>query len=177
MTYSDYDSDSENRLNGYAAEMNLHRAILDSRKTHFVDLDGSFLADVIESDWAGLKHLKSAEINLIEEFGMFKQIDGKDFFTAPDLKDLPQVTVLDYVLGVDYLVNYAGHIVAIDATVNASSVAKKLRKKRELTRVFTTLGVDKTLILVVTESFDAENLHDVLREVVKSSGYHQVRGI
>jgi hypothetical protein len=177
MTYSDYDSDSENRINGYAAEMNLHRAILDSRKTNFVDLSGSFLAEAIESDWAGLKHLKSAEIKLIEEFGVFKQINGKAFLTAPDLKDLPQVTVLDYVLGVDYLVNYAGHIIAIDATVNASSVAKKLRKKRELTRVFAALQVDKTLILVVSDNFDTENLHDVLREVIRSDGYHQVRGI
>ncbi len=175
MTYGD--SDSENRLNGYAAEMNLHRAILDSKKTNFIDLDGSFLADAIESDWAGLKHLKSAEINLIEEFGVFEQIGGRSFLTIPDLKDLPQVTILDYVLGVDYLINYAGYIVAIDVTVNVNSVAKKLRKKRELTRVFMTLGVDKTLILVANESFDVEDLHDVLKEVVRSTGYHQVREI
>jgi hypothetical protein len=177
MTYSDYDSDSEYRINGYAAEMMLHKAILDSKKTHLVNLDGSVLADAIEGDWAGLKYLRLAEPQLISEFGSFNRIDGRSFYAVPELKDLPQVTILDYVLGVDYLVNYAGHIIGVDATVNASAVVSKLRKKRELGRVFAALGVDKTLVLVVTKEFDTKNLHDVFREVIRSSDLHQIREV
>jgi hypothetical protein len=64
----DFDRDDQH-INGYSAERLLLSAVQFSRKIHSVEFDGKVLADAIESDPAGVKHLKTAAPFLFAEFG------------------------------------------------------------------------------------------------------------
>lgn len=165
-----YTSDrDDDRINGYAAECFLAAAIHQSKRIYAWDIEPQFLADVISNDPAGKKHLKIAEPFLVQEFAEIS-IDelGRKSFTLPLLHELPAVTILDRVLGLDYCVEFFGYRIGIDVTVNPSTEVKKLRKKRELASVYSRLGFDKIVILVVNNTFDSQVLEAKLKLINKS---------
>ena len=165
-----YTSDrDDDRINGYAAECLLAAAIHQSKRIHAWDINSQALAEAISGDPAGRKHLKIAEPFLVKEFAEIS-IDelGRKSFTLPVLKDLPAVTILDRVLGLDYCVEFFGYRIGIDVTVNPNTEVRKLRKKRELASVYSHLGFDKIIILVVNETFDFQVLEAKLKLVNKS---------
>ncbi len=166
MTFSDYNN-SDSRINGYAAEAKLHKAIADGRKTRIAELDNALLAETIETTVAGMRHFRKAELSLLQEYGIQQIQDGIRSFRLSPLAELPQVTLLDYVLGIDALVNYMGHVIAIDITVNPESIGWKHRKKRELNGVYQQLGIDHTLILMITKDFNSQDLEQILGSIVK----------
>ena len=167
MSY-DFDRDDD-QINGYAAECLLASAVQVSKKIHTWNIEPLVLAKAILADPAGKKHLKIAEPFLVREFAEIS-IDelGRKSFTLPILSDLPAVTSLDRVLGLDYCIEFFGYRIGIDVTVNPNAEAKKLRKKRELASVYSSLGFDKIVILVVNNTFDSQLLEAKLKLVNKS---------
>jgi hypothetical protein len=167
MSY-DFDQ-NDDRINGYAAERLLFAAIQLSKKIHTVEFDGKVLADAIESDPIGVKHLDIADPFLFKEFGRQSTNDyGQKVFVLPSLDVLPTFAILDYVLGIDSCVNYLGYQIGIDVTVNPRSVDKKLRKKRELMNVYSVLKFDKVVIVEIENKFDAQQLESTLKPIIKS---------
>jgi hypothetical protein len=167
MSY-DFDRDDE-RINGYAAERLLLSAIQFSKKIYTVEFDGKVLADAIESDPIGVKHLDIADPFLFKEFGRQSTNEyGQKVSVLPSLDVLPTFAILDYVLGIDSCVNYLGYQVGIDVTVNPSSIDKKLRKKRELMNVYSIFKFDKVIIIEVQNKFDAQQLELTLKQIIKS---------
>lgn len=165
-----YTSDrNNNRINGYAAECLLATAIHQSKRIHTWDIEPKVLAEAIFNDPAGKKHLKIAEPFLVREFAEIS-IDelGRKSFTLPLLHDLPAVTILDRVLGLDYCIEFFGYRIGIDVTVNPLMEVKKLRKKRELASVYSHLGFEKIMILVVNNTFDSQLLEAKLKLINKS---------
>jgi hypothetical protein len=172
MSYCDFGKDRD-RLNGYAAECCLATAVNRSKKISPVNFSGSEIANTIRADAGGLKHLKLALPFLLDEFAE-STIDnnGRMAFVLPDLAELPTVTVIDYVLGLDCCIDFFGYRIGIDITVNPSAIAKKLRKKSELKNVYTRLNFDRMVILLVNDSFDAHALESKLK-VIKNSPVHE----
>jgi hypothetical protein len=167
MSY-DFDRDDD-CINGYAAERLLFSAIQLSKKIHTVEFDGKVLADAIESDPAGIKHLKIAAPFLFAEFGQeYTNQDGQRISTLPSLNLLPTSTVMDYVLGIDSCVNYLGFQIGIDVTVNLQSVDNKLRKKRELRNIYSVLQFDRVIIIEVGNKFNSQQLESTLKPIIKS---------
>ena len=167
MSY-DFDRD-EDRINGYAAERLLLSAIQLSKKVHTVEFDGKVLADAIESDPIGVKHLDIADPFLFKEFGRQSTNEyGQKVSVLPSLDILPTFAILDYVLGIDSCVNYHGYQIGIDVTVNPRSIDKKLRKKRELMNVYSVLKFDKVIIVEVCNKFDAQQLELTLKPIINS---------
>lgn len=167
MSY-DFDREDEH-INGYAAERLLLSAIQFSKKIHTVEFDGKVLADAIESDPIGVKHLDIADPFLFKEFGRQSTNDyGQKVSVLPSLDVLPTFAIMDYVLGIDSCVNYLGYQIGIDVTVNSRSVDKKLRKKRELMNVYSVLKFDKIVIVEVYNKFDDRQLELTLKPIIKS---------
>jgi hypothetical protein len=166
MSYN-FDQDRD-YINGYAAECLLAGAIQQSKKIHTWDIESQVLAEAISRDPAGRKHLNIAEPFLVKEFAEIS-IDeiGRKSFTLPALIDLPAVTILDRVLGLDYCVKFFGYQIGIDVTVDPNTEVKKLRKKRELASVYSHLGFDKIVILIVNNTFDSQVLEAKLKLVNK----------
>jgi hypothetical protein len=164
----DFDRDDQH-INGYSAERLLLSAVQFSRKIHSVEFDGKVLADAIESDPAGVKHLKTAAPLLFAEFGQeYTNQDGQRVLTLPSLNLLPTSTVMDYVPGIDSCVNYLGCRIGIDVTVNSQSVDKKLCKKRELKNICSVLKFDRVIIIEVANKFDSQQLESILKPIIKS---------
>ena len=127
------------------------------------------LADAIESDPIGVKHLDIADPFLFKEFGRQSTNEyGQKISVLPSLDVLPTFAILDYVLGIDSCVNYLGYQIGIDVTVNPRSVDKKLRKKRDLMNVYSVLKFDKVIIVEVQNEFDAQQLELTLKPIIKS---------
>jgi hypothetical protein len=169
MTYDRFDHNDDEQINGYAAECLFANAVQKSKKIHTYDFNSQVLASAIESDSAGRKHLRIAEPFLVKEFAEISVDEiGRKSFALPLLKDLPAVTILDRILGLDFCIEFFGYRIGVDVTVNADAEGNKFRKKRELANVYTKLGFDRIVILIIDKTFNSQELESKLK-IIKNS--------
>jgi hypothetical protein len=177
LAHDNFEREDDNELEGYAPEYWLANAIQHSNMIHLLNLAAEDLAKAIESDPAGRKHLRIAEPFLATEFDKGATDErGRKFLILPSIVELPTVTTLDYILGLNDCVEFLGCRIGIGITTkeSLSSIGKKLRKKRELANVYSKLGFDKIVILVATSTFDPKVLESELKTVKNSDACDSV---
>jgi hypothetical protein len=161
----------KNRLNGRAAEVCLARAISGSKKIKQVKLQG--VVEKCASSAIGKKHLNSAIPHLIEDFGESRNINGKDVLFFNPL-EIPESIATDMILGLDQVVNYMGHLIGIDITINPEAIGKKLYKKEELANIYKDFELDHVVILLVSKPFTTEALEKTIKEIIKKGDSCQI---
>ena len=86
---------------------------------------------------------------------------------------VPPSEFLDRVLGIDLLVNYMGHVVGIDVTVNGSQakLESKFQTHKFLRKAYAALGFDKVITLQIEkEPLTADQLREAIRAAIAEDG-------
>ena len=175
LTYDNFEPDEDSLTDGYESEHSIATAIAQSKNIQTYDFESSVLVEAIHSSPVGRKYLRLAEPFLICEFAA-DSIDelGRKVYTLPSLDTLPSVTLLDYVLGLKYYIKFSGCCIGVDVALSLDQAGKKLRQKRELERLYSTLKFDRIVILRLATEFNAQTLESQLKTVVKSNDLIQI---
>jgi hypothetical protein len=162
-------------MGGYNPEQSIATAIEQSKNIQVCDFESSVLVEAIQGSPVGRKYLRLAEPFLICEFAA-DSIDelGRKVYTLPSLNTLPSITLLDYVLGLKHYIELSGCYIGIDVAFSLEQSGKKLRQKRELESVYSTLKFDRIVILCLTTDFIPQTLEFQLKTVVKSNELIQI---
>ena len=112
------DSTTLNQLNGYAAEVLVNKLCAAAKCKAEPIPSTREMVKVLQQTTFGKARLETCQKWLMREFSQ----DGSFSY-----EDVPASEFLDRVLGIDLLVNYMGHVVGIDVTVNGSE--SKLESK------------------------------------------------
>jgi hypothetical protein len=87
-----------------------------------------------------------------------------------EVAQIPSGVVLDYAYGIDAVINFRGHIIGIDVTVNSSALHSKAQKLEQLRPLWTAAGIDHTIALHIDPSTATpEALIAAIRTAIKSS--------
>lgn len=87
-----------------------------------------------------------------------------------DLAEVPSGVVLDYAYGIDAVVNFRGHIIGIDVTVNPTTLHSKAQKLEQLRPLWSAAGIDHTIALHIDPSTaTSEALIAAIRVALKAS--------
>lgn len=175
MTYDNFERDEDFLTDGCDPRFLITTAIEQSKNIQICNLKFETLATIIQSDPAGRKYLRLAEPFLIRDFAT-NAIDelGRTVYTLPDLATLPVVSIVDYVLGLKYYVEFSDCCIGIDVAINYESAGKKLRQQRELKSVYSRSIFDKIAILIVDKEWDSQILESQLKTVVESKEIIQI---
>ena len=157
-------------INGYAAEQILFNLIKNSSKIKGFKLPSSEeLIKIASSCQLGRQRICSAQPHLIKEYGVdYRNAQTNQLTTVIDWKLVPSRVILDYIFGIDIVVNILGFVVAIDATVNPDSIEDKQLKLTKLKPLWRQLGIDQACICYVNNT-KSQNLWQSLKSVTKQS--------
>ena len=148
-------------MGGYNPEQSIATAIEQSKNIQVCDFESSVLVEAIQGSPVGRKYLRLAEPFLICEF-------------AADSIDELGRKVYTYVLGLKHYIELSGCYIGIDVAFSLEQSGKKLRQKRELESVYSTLKFDRIVILCLTTDFIPQTLEFQLKTVVKSNELIQI---
>ena len=178
LTYDNFERNEDSLTDEYESKHSIATAIEQSKNIQTYDFESSVLVEAIHSSPVGRKYLRLAEPFLIGEFAT-DSIDelGRKVYTLPSLDTLPSVTLLDYVLGLKYYIKFSGCCIGIDVAISLVQSGKKLRQKRELESVYSTLKFDRIVIFRTSTEFNVQTLESQLKTVVKSNNFIQIMDI
>lgn len=87
-----------------------------------------------------------------------------------EIAQVPSGVVLDYAYGIDATINFRGHIIGIDITVNDSALQSKAQKLEQLRPLWSAAGIDACIALHIDPSTATpEALIAAIRTAIKSS--------
>ena len=157
-------------INGYAAEQILFNLINNSPKIKGFKLPSSEeLIHIASSCQLGKQRIKSATPYLLQEYGVdYRNAETNQLTTVIDWKLVPSRVILDYIFGIDVVVNILGFVVAIDATANPNSIEDKQLKLTKLKPLWKQIGIDKACVCYVNNT-NSPNLWQSLKSVTKQS--------
>ncbi len=157
-------------INGYAAEQILFNLIKTSSKIKRFKLPSSEeLIEIASSCQLGRQRIKSAQSHLIKEYGVdYRNAQTDQLTTVIDWKLVPSYVILDYIFGIDIVVNILGFVVAIDVTANPNSIESKQLKLTKLKPLWKQIGIDQACICCVNNT-NSTNLWQSLKSVTKQS--------
>ncbi|MEM8777572.1 MAG: hypothetical protein AAGF26_01610 [Cyanobacteria bacterium P01_G01_bin.49] len=138
-------------INGFAAEQILSNLIANSKKIKGFQLPSSqALIKIASSSPLGRQRLASAQPYLLEEFGIdYRHSKTNKLLRTINWKLVPSSVILDYIFGIDAVINVLGFIIAIDVTANPKAIGKKQRKLSLLKPLWKQVGIDKACICYV----------------------------
>ncbi len=133
-----------NAFNGYALEQIINpRSVARACHLKKFPLPSSpVLFRLLRQCYHGRKWLSRAMPYLMSEYGI--ETGGVKLVEA----SIPESVIADYVLGLDAVYNWKGHIIGIDWTTNDDATGKKADKQESLALVYTALGLDHVATIV-----------------------------
>ena len=157
-------------INGFAAEQILFNLINNSSKIKGFKLPSSEdLIKIASSSKLGRKRIRSATPHLIKEFGIdYRNSKNNQLTRVLDWKLVPNAIILDYIFGIDAVVNVLGFVVAIDATSNRNTIEDKQLKLTKLKSLWKQIGIDKACVCYVNNT-NYTNLWQSLKSVTKQT--------
>lgn len=157
-------------INGFAAEQILFNLISKSSKIKGCLLPSSEeLIKMASQSQLGRKRIKSAIPYLLEEFGVdYRHPKTNQLSRIIDWAMVPNTIILDYIFGIDTVVNILGFVIAIDVTVNSNKIEEKQHKLTKLTPLWQLIGIDKACVCYVSNT-KADSLWQSLKSVTKQS--------
>lgn len=84
--------------------------------------------------------------------------------------DATSQVLLDQYYKCDVLVSYKGWHISIDVTTNPDVVSKKQSDIKRMSSAYSKLGIDKQVVLLVTQKIDTETVTIALDNVIRSEG-------
>lgn len=124
--------------------------------------DSKQLVEIAQSLPCGRHRLKTAMPCLLSEYG---RQQGKQF--KVNWQDVPANVILDYVFGVDVVINFRGWCIGIDITTNKSAIADKQAKLKKLQRLWSAIGIDYCAVAYVSSYCCTKQTTEALRQVLK----------
>ncbi len=157
-------------INGFAAEQILFNLIKNSSKIKGFKLPSSEeLIKIASSSKLGIKRIKSATPYVLEEFGVdYRNSETNQLTRVIDWRVVPNTIILDYIFGIDAVVNVLGFVVAIDATSNQNTIEDKQIKLTKLKSLWKQIGIDKACVCYINQT-NYTNLWQSLKSVTKQS--------
>ncbi|EAZ88602.1 hypothetical protein [Crocosphaera chwakensis] len=157
-------------INGYAAEQILFNLIKNSPKIKGFKLPSSEeLINIASQSQLGRKRIKSATSFLLEEFGVnYRHPKTNQLSRVLDWQMVPSSIILDYIFGIDTVVNILGFTIAIDVTVNSNKIEEKQQKLTNLKPLWQEIGIDKACVCYVSNP-NSNCLWQSLKSVTKQS--------
>ena len=155
-------------LNGFAAEQILSNLITNSPRIKGFQIPSSEeLIKIASSSQLGRKRISSAVPYLLEEFGLnYRHPETNRLSRVIDWKLVPSSIILDYIFGIDAVVNVLGFIIAIDVTVNSNALEDKQHKLSWLRPLWQKIGIDQACVCYL-ENPSPTNLWNSLKRVSK----------
>ncbi len=157
-------------INGYAAEQILFNLIKNSSKIKGFKLPSSEeLIKIASNSQVGRQRIKSATPHLIKEFGIdYRHPKTNQLSRIIDWEIVPNTIILDYIFGIDTVVNILGFVIAIDVTVNSSKIEEKQQKLTKLKPLWQQLSIDNACVCYINNT-NSTNLWQSLKSVAKTS--------
>jgi hypothetical protein len=157
-------------INGFAAEQILSNLITTSKKIKGFKLPSSEeLIKIASQSELGRKRLNAAHPHLLKEFGVdYRHTEMNQLSQIIDWKLVPNTLILDYIFGIDAVVNVLGFVIAIDVTVNLNAIEEKQHKLSLLKPLWQQVGIDKACICYVNNPSPI-NLWHSLKTVTKQN--------
>ncbi len=157
-------------INGFAAEQIILNFIKNSSKIKGFKIPSSEkLIKIASSSKLGRKRIKSATPYLIKEFGVdYRHPKTNQLSRIIDWKIVPNTIILDYIFGIDTVVNILGFVIAIDVTVNSSKIEEKQQKLTKLKPLWQLIGIDNACVCYVSNPHP-NPLWQCLKSVTKQS--------
>lgn len=157
-------------INGFAAEQILSNLITNSKKIKGFNIPSSKeLIKIASSSKLGRQRISSATPYLIKEFGVdYRNSQTNQLTRILDWKLVPSSVILDYVFGIDAVVNILGYVIAIDVTANPNIIKNKQLKLSELQPLWKQLGINNACVCYVNNA-NPTRLWQSLKSVTKQS--------
>ena len=157
-------------INGFAAEQILFNLIKNSSKIKGFKLPPSDkLIKIASNSKVGRQRIKSAQPHLIKEYGVdYRNSKTNELTRVLDWKLVPSSVILDYIFGIDAVVNILGFIVAIDATTNPNIIEDKQLKLTTLKSLWKQIGIDQACVCYINNT-NSTNLWQSLKSVTKQN--------
>ena len=151
---------------GWVGENALNRAIASTSTVKPVSFSNRQLLSLAKSTPIGRQRLKAAKPFLLSEFGIpVKKEESQSYQLILDWETLPTNIILDYVFGLDAIVNFRGWFVGIDATTNPHAIDDKLGKLNWLKPLWKPLDIDLTAVCLMSNT--GCDLVTGLRQILK----------
>lgn len=154
-------------INGFAGEQILSNLIKLTPKIKKFQIPSSLdLIKIASSSRLGRQRIKAAQPYLLSEFGVnYREQQINKLTVILDWKLVPNTVILDYIFGIDAVVNILGYVVAIDVTVNPQEIENKQQKLTRLEPLWQQLGIDKACVCHLKSS-TTSNLWNSLKTVI-----------
>ncbi|MGB5592485.1 MAG: hypothetical protein WBM62_00400 [Crocosphaera sp.] len=157
-------------LNGFAAEQILFNLLNNSSKIKGFKIPSSEeLIKIASNCQLGRQRIKSAQPHIIKEYGIdYRNSQTSQLTRVIDWKLVPSSVILDYIFGIDAVVNILGFVIAIDVTANPNAIEDKQLKLTKLKTLWKQIGIDQACVCYVNNA-NSTNLWQSLKSVTKQS--------
>ena len=154
-------------INGFAGEQIFSNLIKLTPKIKRFQIPSSIeLIKIASSSRLGRQRIKAAQPYLLSEFGINYRLQKSNKLTVIiDWECVPNTVILDYIFGIDVVVNILGYVVAIDVTANPQEIENKQQKLARLEPLWQQVGIDKACVCYLTSS-TTPNLWNALKAVI-----------
>ncbi|UBF29877.1 hypothetical protein K9N68_37335 (plasmid) [Kovacikia minuta CCNUW1] len=143
---------SSYQIDSFAAESQV-RSALKSINAKPVQVSAKHWLSTALMTHVGNNRIKQAEPYLMSEYN-------------GSWSNVPPSEVLDRVFGIDALISYRGWTIAIDITLDDRQTVDKANKQRQLSSLYSELGIDLAVVLVVPEDCSPEYLQTNIRQAL-----------
>lgn len=135
-------------INGFAAEQVLFKLITNSKKIKSFQLPSSEkLIKIASQSQLGRNRIQAAYPYLLSEFGVnYRNTKNNRLTQVIEGNLVPNTVILDYIFGIDTVVNILGYVIAIDVTVNPNKIEEKQAKLTLLKPLWQQVGIDKACV-------------------------------
>lgn len=124
--------------------------LLHHAKINTVKFDSIALIKIAQQSGSGQKRIELARPYLITEYGHSVRQPNGQYLTKLHWEDVPPSIVLDYVYGIDFVINFRGWCLGIDVTANPDAIYDKQGKLDGLQQMWKAIGIDHAAVFLVS---------------------------
>jgi hypothetical protein len=124
--------------------------LLRHAKINTVQFDSIALIKIAQQSSLGRKRIELARPYLTAEYGHSVRQPNGQYQTLLHWEDVPASLVLDYIYGIDFVINFRGWCLGIDVTANPDVTYDKQGKLEGLKEMWSRIGIDHTAVFLVS---------------------------
>lgn len=124
--------------------------LLHHAKVNTVKFDSIALIKIAQQSGSGQKRIELARPYLIAEYGYSVRQPNGQYLTKLQWEDVPPNVVLDYIYGIDFVINFRGWCLGIDVTANPDAIYDKQGKLDGLQQMWKAIGIDHAAVFLVS---------------------------
>jgi hypothetical protein len=124
--------------------------LLRHAKINTVKFDSIALIKIAQQSGSGQRRIELARPYLIAEYGHSVRQPNGQYLTKLHWEDVPPNVVLDYIYGIDFVINFRGWCLGIDVTANPDAIYDKQGKLDGLQQMWKAIGIDHAAVFLVS---------------------------